>query len=547
VFAVLLLPLILLFCVAAFLFHRPRSTYWRGRTISVRTQSLKGGAFSEDRLWVRNGWYDPAGHRHSELYGLKIGSKLFRLDITFDPVSDINKHLPNSIPGLLKELESKDGLVQQCALGALTKLGPDAAPALPLLFDRYATVKGFPDWSIVEVSKAIGPGAVPVLTKELTNANPKIQSTAIEALSEMGTNAVAAVTDLARLLTNAPPTNIVAAAYALSRIERGDHGEVTALTRMLDNPDKTARAGAILVLAEFHEDAAPAANALLKVMGEANREEADWAARTFGAMGSAGTIAIPQLIHFLDHLSETNTTFPIEALSDFGDAATPALPKLFEIASNPQHSQFTFTATKALGKIGTNSIPYLLRLYDQEKPDYWTLSTTVTILGPRAAPLVPRLVAELDKAGRATAAAIALGAIGEPASAAAAALSLRTRNDDPGLRVRAAEALWHIAHDTNTVMSTMIAELIDWSKGTNAFIQLESSHGMNPGNRLPREFLRRSVLQPRLPSRTSRPCSAAPSRNNALPQTGRSNLSSRSDYKPFTLKVVSLLLECFRL
>jgi HEAT repeat protein len=444
--------------------------------MSFGIQSLKGGTFSDDRFWVRNGWSDPEGYRHGDLYGLKVGSKLFRLDITYDPIADITKHLPNSIPGLLKELESKDGLVQQCALQALTKLGLAAAPALPMLFDRYANVKDFPDWSIVEVSKAAGPGAVPVLTNALTNDNPKIQSKAIEALGEMGTNALPAVTDLARLLTNAPPTNVVTAAYALSRIEHGDHGEVTALTRMLVSLDKIARVGAIVVLAEFHEDAAPAAAALLRVMDEANREEADWAARTFGAMGSVGSIAIPPLLRVLDHLSETNTTFPIEALGEFGHAGTPALPKLFEIASNPQKSQFTVTAIRALGKIGTNSIPYLLRLYDQEKPDYWTLSTAVTTLGQLAAPLVPRLIAELgsDKAPRATAAAVALGAIGEPANAAAPELSLRTQDDDPGLRVRAAEALWHIAHDTNTVMSAMIAELTDWSKETNALIQLQT-------------------------------------------------------------------------
>jgi HEAT repeat protein len=439
-------------------------------------KSLKGGAFSDDGFWVRNGWDDPDGGRHGDLYGLKFGSNLFRVDITYDPVADINKHLPTSINGLIKELESKDGLVQQCALKALTKLGPDAAPALPVLLDRYVATKDFPDWSIAEVSQAVGPAAVPVLTKALTNGNPKLQSKAIESLGEMGTNAVSAVSDLARLLTNAPPTNVVTTAYALSRIEPGDHGEVSALIRMLASPDKITRGGAIVVLAEFRERAAPAAEPLLKVMDQAEREEADWAARTFAAMGPAGNAAVPRLIALLDHLTETNTTFPIEALGGIGDAASPAIPKLFEIAANPERSQFTVTATRALGKIGTNSIPYLLQLYDNEKPDCWNLSTAVTTLGPRGVPLVPRLIAELDsdKTGRATAAAIALGAIGQPASAAAPTLGLRTRDNDPIVRVRAAEALWQIAKDTNTVLPVMVGELDEWSKGANALIQLTS-------------------------------------------------------------------------
>jgi len=471
---------LLLLSILALLLQKPRWTYWRGRNISIQAQSLKAGAFSGEGFWIRDGWDDPHGHRRGKLYGLKVGSKLLRLDIVYDPIADIKKHLPTSIPGLLKELESKDGLVQECALEALLKLGPDAAAALPVLLDRYATTTNFPDWSIVEVSKAAGLRAIPFLTNALANENPRVQAKVIESLGEMGSNAAPAVPALARLLTNAPPTNIVAAAYALSHIEHLGHGEVAALTRALSDPDEIARGGAIVVLAEFHEDAAPAAEALLNFIDPANRPEADCAARTFAAMGPAGKVAVPRLITLLDHLAETNTTFPIEALGDIGEAASPALPKLFEIAGRPDRSQFTSAAARAMGKIGSNSIPYLLQLYEQEEPHYGNLSAAVTTLGPRAAPLVPRLISELDSynVGRVTAAAIALGAIGQSAKSAVPALSSKTQDEDPRVRVRAAEALWNIANETNTVLPVMIRELDEWSKGTNALIQVESdSHG----------------------------------------------------------------------
>src|SRR5262245_28220348 len=92
--AALAFLLLLLIGIAAFALSKPRSAYWRGRTFSLQTQSLKGGAFSEDRLWVRSGWDDPHGHRHGAIYGLKVAGTLFRLDVIYDPVAEIKRHLP---------------------------------------------------------------------------------------------------------------------------------------------------------------------------------------------------------------------------------------------------------------------------------------------------------------------------------------------------------------------------------------------------------------------------------------------------------------------
>jgi hypothetical protein len=266
--------------VVIILFSLPAGFYWCGRTISLRVQSLNGGAFAGEGPFIHDGWDAPTGEwAHGSLYGIKLGNKLLRLDVTYNPVADINQHLPRTLDGLLAASNSKNPLVQQCVVRAITAMGTRARPAVPILLKRCEQGDPFAEWAVIEVAKAVGPEAVPFLTETLTNLtnhNPALVSKAVEALGEMQTNAISAVTQLAQLLTNAASTNILATAYALSKIEKRDHGEIQALSRLLASDDHAICLGAVFILGEFGPVAAPAAPSLLEFMARAAPLPAGW-------------------------------------------------------------------------------------------------------------------------------------------------------------------------------------------------------------------------------------------------------------------------------
>jgi HEAT repeat protein len=385
--------LALLFAV---LLSKPRNAYWRGQQLSLLVQPLSAnGPFADERFFVRSSWSDPKGFSHGRLYGLKFGPRLLRLDIRYDPIADIKRSLPQSLPGLIRELDSKDSLVQRCVVEALVEMGPSAQPALPILMERCLRTNDLADWAVIDVSKAVGPRVVPLLCTALTN--PRLQLKAIETLGEMGTNARAGIPELAGMLTNSNVTNVFYAVIALPQIERRDHGEVAALVRFLDYPDPIFQATAAVFLGEFGHDGSPAAVPLLRFMEHAEPQQAGWAARALGLMGPAGAIAVPRLVALLENLNPTNAWMIIDALGEFGEQSGEAIPRLCQIAAtdNEEQRQFRNVAIKTLGKLGTNALPCLLELYGKPTPPCSTLCTALMTLGSKAGSAVPTLISEL--------------------------------------------------------------------------------------------------------------------------------------------------------
>src|SRR4051812_43287394 len=75
---------------ASWVLWKPREFYWSGRRIGVSAQKLAPGLFEDEGLFVRSGWDGPTGHfTHGDIYGVKIGGALLRLDITYDPIAEV--------------------------------------------------------------------------------------------------------------------------------------------------------------------------------------------------------------------------------------------------------------------------------------------------------------------------------------------------------------------------------------------------------------------------------------------------------------------------
>jgi HEAT repeat protein len=413
------------------------------------------------------------------MYGFKFGNRLLRLDILYDSIAAIKKRLPNTVPGLLEALASKDYLVKRCAGEALVKLGPGARAAFPTLLKRFQQGDQELEWVITELAKAAGASAVPPLLEALRDTDSTIRQKAAEALGEIGNDARAAVPELTLELQDSAAAVVLVSALSLRKIDPRDHAGVPALITLLADPNPEIRAGAICVLGEYGPDAAGAVPPLLKVWEDDQSNLRGWAARTLGMIGPDARAAIPRLIAMLDTADQQNLTFAAEALSHFGEEAKAAIPKLLTLAEKPEHSWAVFTALSAMG---SDAVPGLVEIYRQADGRHWWAAKALMKQGPKAVVAVPALLEDLrsDNTRRAALAAQVLGCIGEGAKEALPRLAELIHREDPHLRLRAAETLWKLDRQTNAVLEVMVAELDDWAKDPNALIGVaEDANGQS--------------------------------------------------------------------
>ena len=434
----------------------------------MELQTLTGAAFSEDGIWVSSGWDGPTGEFTSgQMYGLKFGNRLLRLDIVDDPITAIRRELPQTVEGLLEALESKDHLVKKCAGEALVKFGASAHTALPTLLKRYKQGDEAMDWIILGLAKAAGSSAVSSLTEGLTDTDAKVRQKAAEALGEIGEAALPAVPKLVQALADPVPDVLVTSALSLRKIEKRDHGEVSALITLLGSTNSQAPLMAACALGEFGSDAAKAVPSLLKYLERGDREAAGFVAGTFGMIGPEAKCAIPSIIELLDSKDPHTLMFATAALGQFGEDAKAAIPKLLELAGESEPS---WNAISALSFMGTDAVPGLVEIYRNEGRGRWFAARAFMTLGPKAAGAVTALVEDLaaEKTGQVALAAMVLGRIGDEAKVALPQLAELARAEDPRLRIRAAEALWLLDRQTNVVLPVMILELETWMKEPDA-------------------------------------------------------------------------------
>ena len=95
-------------------------------SIGVKAGFLKPGeAFdTEPSGFISTGWDGPTGEfSHGNIYGLKLGKWMYRLDVVTEPVVSARKKLPKTIPELLEALNSQEPFVHNAAALELSQRG----------------------------------------------------------------------------------------------------------------------------------------------------------------------------------------------------------------------------------------------------------------------------------------------------------------------------------------------------------------------------------------------------------------------------------------
>ena len=331
---------------------------------------------------------------------------------------------------------------------ALGRIGPAAAPAIPILIPGYLAEGcnlakmgtflegngGMPGIALA----GIGAPAVPALIDVLTGPNTEMRACAALTLSEIGPAAKAAVPALVRalraeerLLDNAEADALRRyAIIALGRIGPDAKSAVPALNALLDRelaskdtlyPDEWPmvealdRIGAPPVaklveaflreagssrgyeLAKLGPRARAAIPALRKALTDPRLQVRIDAAEALTSIDPPAPDAVRVLIAVLDPYPEEAYEVP-EALGRLGPAARAALPVLIGLLDKGTAREDVIEALVRIDPEGRVCIPALIKaLGDKESSGVDAAARALGLLGPRARQAVPALAATLSR------------------------------------------------------------------------------------------------------------------------------------------------------
>ncbi len=220
------------------------------------------------------------------------------------------KYSRTAMATFIQWLDAENPAQLRAALTALAGMGPEAKPALPAIVKVAVSEHADDDKDLEKVLsvvlRVIGPDAVPALTAEMKNGDPKIRARAARAVSSMSVVGATAVPDLIELTKSAVDSDAVAGFEAL-----GAMGPVA------------------FSLASPH-----LANVLL---GDLFADRRKWAAQTMGEIGIPPDANAKKVLDGLQAaLLDPDESVCRAAHSALVKIGAPALPRLFPAQWDPK-------------------------------------------------------------------------------------------------------------------------------------------------------------------------------------------------------------------
>jgi HEAT repeat protein len=224
-------------------------------------------------------------------------------------------------------------------------------------------------------------------------------------------------------------------ALVFDRVEAGDRDPETLklLVGRLNDKDKRVASEAAAAVALAGADAVPLILASGPGLGR-------WQARALALIGPPALPALPRLLEALKHPDEDTRKAAAEAIGQLGPAAREAAPAL--AAAPDLDGLWVADALSRIDAPPETTVPLLLSLTKKGILNPGRYLYAGQLVGARLAaigtPTIPALISELDspddKWGPRSAAALALGSLGPPATQAARALARTLVRPGPGMK-----------------------------------------------------------------------------------------------------------------
>jgi HEAT repeat protein len=246
------------------------------------------------------------------------------------------KDLAAHTGALIAALDDEDTFVREGAMGALAKLGPEAAPAVPKLVAMLDHPSSEACAAAAEALAAIGAparGALPALKPLLDDERPQVRAAAGRAVFALGDEEAG----LAALYDVLGGGDDEAIWHALTLVDSAEvaRGVAPQLANVVwaDDPYIACLAAGALARAG---DADGALGPLQSALASEEYGVREAAAKGLGLLGEKGGDAVPALTKALDDPWHRVRQAAVEALGKIGAPAKSALPRVRELTDDPR-------------------------------------------------------------------------------------------------------------------------------------------------------------------------------------------------------------------
>ncbi|NEP63091.1 MAG: HEAT repeat domain-containing protein [Symploca sp. SIO2G7] len=249
----------------------------------------------------------------------------------FDALVECNSQ---AVPVLIRTLgKTQNEEVRIIIIAALGEIGPQAAPAIPVLNELLQEPSRDVRIVLVHSLGQMGQEAVPALIRALDDPDRGVRSNTAETIGKIGTEAKAAIPALTAALQDEDEDTTLNAAVAIFKVGGNPEDTIPVLIANLQgNPCDWNFELATQTLGEIGGKAVPA---LTTALEDTNENIRLWSAHTLSQIGADAKDAVPELTEvFLDSYEYTKVRYEaIQALENIASyEAISVLDKYRETA-----------------------------------------------------------------------------------------------------------------------------------------------------------------------------------------------------------------------
>jgi HEAT repeat protein len=358
-----------------------------------------------------------------------------------------------------------DGYPAIPVLQAAMRRDADRVPAALMLRE----IDPKEEWIVPAISPRM-PRPLDALRRCLRQNNPEVRIAAIQALTKIGPAAKEAVPLLTKLTEDTDDNVRWKAVQALGAMKQEAMPAVPALLKVLRRDQASIRDAAAESLAQIAPREKDVALALAEGLKDTGANVPQTAARALAAMGPAAESAVPPLIEALKNPAVSrHAAEALGKIGPKAKAAVPALQQGMKDKDSKYIENLRLSSTIALGGIGPEAraaIPVLIEaLADKNQPYVEgpgpipsAAMTSLTRIGPAAVPALSKALKDA-RPKLSMLAAETLGRMGPASNAALPALTDALKDDRGVVRVEAALALWRIDRNTDATLPVLLKAL----------------------------------------------------------------------------------------
>jgi HEAT repeat protein len=281
-----------------------------------------------------------------------------------------------AVPTLTKLLADTDVPMQRSAIQVLQQIGPAARPAVPALLEQLKSADGTIRFQAVQALRAIGDDSSTVVAAVLEAAkrDAKIPYASVQLLGDYGAKAAAAVPWLVAEVQRQPPSSAtLPMVETLYKIDpQRARKEARPVVQKMLQPGDPWRLSAATTMQRVEPDNNEALQVLIDCTASDKIPLRRGACNELGMLGKSAGKAVPALRKALGDSDPSVRLFAAVALWQIAGETGSTVPVLLEGLNPAPGNFYRFAAASCLGNMGAaltkSALPQLRKFRDDDDP-----------------------------------------------------------------------------------------------------------------------------------------------------------------------------------